>query len=122
MTQCHPDEFTCNRSKKCVPKHSVCDTIMDCEDASDELNCTFSECSSRQFQCKNKRCILTEDVCDGADDCGDNTDEKNCPGSMFNLKQSLICRKRKVTSKHVQVLGYSFLYCINLKKQALFFM
>lgn len=91
MTQCHPDEFTCNRSKKCVPKHSVCDTIMDCEDASDELNCTFSECSSRQFQCKNKRCILTEDVCDGADDCGDNTDEKNCPGKKVCTGRDWSC-------------------------------
>ena len=38
---CHGDELRCN-SGECVSEDYVCDHQNDCEDGSDELNCTFS--------------------------------------------------------------------------------
>lgn len=38
---CKPDEFQCrNTSGECVPLTWVCDQTMDCQDGSDEANCS----------------------------------------------------------------------------------
>ncbi|GIX75988.1 hypothetical protein CEXT_706281 [Caerostris extrusa] len=39
---CHPGYFVCNGSKICVEQRFICDDYKDCEDGSDEWNC--SEC------------------------------------------------------------------------------
>ena len=33
-------EFTCKKSLTCIPKYDVCNSFNDCEDGSDEVNCT----------------------------------------------------------------------------------
>ncbi|GFR08051.1 relaxin receptor 1 [Trichonephila clavata] len=37
---CHPGYFVCNSSKICVEQRFICDDYRDCEDGSDEWNCT----------------------------------------------------------------------------------
>ena len=70
-------EFMCNSSKKCIPKRSRCDSIKDCDDLSDELNCKVKECGDKEleFKCKNNNCVRAAYQCDGMNDCGDNSDE-----------------------------------------------
>lgn len=58
----------CADKTKCVNKKSWCDTIVDCSDLSDELNC----------RCKER--IHKDKVCDGYFDCPDGEDEKGCFG------------------------------------------
>ncbi|GFY40427.1 relaxin receptor 1 [Trichonephila inaurata madagascariensis] len=37
---CHPGYFACNSSKICLEQRYICDDYRDCEDGSDEWNCT----------------------------------------------------------------------------------
>ena len=39
-TSCNVDEFMCVKSKKCIWKTWVCDHDDDCDDGSDEVNCS----------------------------------------------------------------------------------
>ncbi|XP_047139272.1 low-density lipoprotein receptor-related protein 1 isoform X1 [Hydra vulgaris] len=74
-------EFRCVKSQKCISNRFLCDYIKDCDDASDEINCNYTECTAGHFQCQNKHCILLSHRCDNTDDCGDNSDEVSC-GSL----------------------------------------
>ena len=92
-------QFPCDNGV-CVDRASLCDGRIDCEDNSDELNCSeckvdyarmcvIIECfistsdpfncfALRQFTCGNGMCVDPARMCDGNDDCGDNSDELNC--------------------------------------------
>ncbi|XP_055372745.1 prolow-density lipoprotein receptor-related protein 1 [Condylostylus longicornis] len=75
---CNEHEFTCRKTRKCIPQSWVNDGIMDCgsDDISDEELSVHTECS--EFECKNGYCIPFLNVCDGLDNCGDQSDEKFC--------------------------------------------
>lgn len=69
-----------------------CDGIIDCDGATDELNCdemntTNISCSNDEFLCPNSTgfCIDKRYVCDGLPDCPDATDEKNCSKFNYNI-------------------------------------
>ena len=65
------DFFAC-KNKNCVTYDKVCDLIDDCNDGSDEVNC------SNHFECENSgEYIVLTKVCDGKLDCFDSTDECN---------------------------------------------
>ena len=40
MSDCHPKKFTCD-SGHCIELDKKCDSVIDCSDGSDELNCEF---------------------------------------------------------------------------------
>ena len=70
QTECDPNsEFACANGRQCVPKTVACDHEMNCDDQSDELNCTCADYLSR-FNQKRK-------ICDGLLDCSD--------GNFFSL-------------------------------------
>ena len=51
---------------------------MDCDDGSDEMNCTESVCPDDEFKCGDHICIPKMWQCDGKRDCRDNSDELDC--------------------------------------------
>lgn len=84
---CSRTQFRCNNGLQCVSKESMCDTKLDCFDASDELNCTKKcEPSDKYFTCKNdsKKCLPIEYKCNKIRDCSDNSDEENCDNKCKN--------------------------------------
>ena len=75
MTQ---GQFQCSHGKKCIEKEQVCDGVSQCQDRSDEL-----ECSKRSEGCVHQcddqsRCLPKSFLCDGERDCLDGGDEANC--------------------------------------------
>ncbi|XP_035685060.1 SCO-spondin-like [Branchiostoma floridae] len=67
--------FLCDENQRCIPDERVCDDLEDCDDRTDELNCS---CEWDQFRCDNGLCIPDYLTCDGRDDCGDWSDERAC--------------------------------------------
>ncbi|XP_039508194.1 atrial natriuretic peptide-converting enzyme isoform X2 [Pimephales promelas] len=68
------DHFLC-ATGICVPLKLVCNGYNDCDDWSDEANCS---CADGQHVCATGRCVSADLLCDGYDDCGDLSDEQNC--------------------------------------------
>ncbi|XP_052396658.1 atrial natriuretic peptide-converting enzyme [Carassius gibelio] len=68
------DHFLC-ATGICIPLKLVCNGYNDCDDWSDEADCT---CADGQYLCTTGRCISPDLRCDGYDDCGDLSDEQNC--------------------------------------------
>lgn len=82
--ECRPDEHYC--SPKCISKSQICDSIVDCYDASDEENCPRNgnstnewQCNEHEFRCNSTlECVSMDVRCDGFNDCFDGSDELNC--------------------------------------------
>ncbi|KAJ6656843.1 hypothetical protein lerEdw1_003174 [Lerista edwardsae] len=76
---CRKDEAVC-ANRQCIPRDYLCDGEQDCQDGSDELDCsTPSPCEPNEFKCRNGPCTLKLWRCDGDNDCPDGFDELNCP-------------------------------------------
>ena len=64
--------FVCKDKQKCLDYSKVCDLVKDCEDYSDETNCT------NHFKCKSSGLLIPKSSeCDGKFDCWDMSDECN---------------------------------------------
>ena len=64
--------FVCTNKRKCIDYSQVCNLVYDCEDGSDETQCT------NHFQCNSSGKLLPKSkICDGQIDCADLTDECN---------------------------------------------
>lgn len=75
VLHCIGNELYCADQMGCYEKWFACDGHEDCNDGTDEKNCTHA-CSG--FACKNGKCIIDSWRCDKSDDCGDGSDEVNC--------------------------------------------
>ncbi|XP_060574946.1 low-density lipoprotein receptor-related protein 2-like [Ruditapes philippinarum] len=69
--------FTCEHSKEWISTLAKCDNVIDCLDASDEVNCSHYKigCDDNEFSCDGGHCIKLSHVCDFISDCADGTDE-----------------------------------------------
>ena len=94
------DMFTCRTSGRCIPQSWMCDRDIDCEDFSDEAECSkkpyrlsthlystshnvtrtlsLTECNDDEVMCPSGVCIHEDWVCDFYNDCGDRWDEQDC--------------------------------------------
>uniref|UniRef100_A0A672TE52 CUB domain-containing protein n=1 Tax=Strigops habroptila TaxID=2489341 RepID=A0A672TE52_STRHB len=85
---CQSDEFHCANGK-CIPRTWKCNSMDECGDNSDEINCSVpptepppSVCPSGMFQCSaahSTKCLMNELRCSSVKDCSDGSDEYNCP-------------------------------------------
>ncbi|KAK2578017.1 hypothetical protein KPH14_008439 [Odynerus spinipes] len=84
---CKDDEHGCDENK-CIPEERICDTFVDCDDRTDEIDCdnydkirnmtmTAMRCRSFEFFCDGK-CIDALLLCDRVKHCQDGSDEEDC--------------------------------------------
>lgn len=77
--KCRSNEFSCAATQTCVPAQWRCDGTSDCEDGSDEVNCTRRVCLEPFVSCSDQSsCVLKKKFCDGKFDCADRSDEVGC--------------------------------------------
>ncbi|XP_071959065.1 sortilin-related receptor-like [Antedon mediterranea] len=99
-SSCASNQFTC-LSGGCIQYDWKCDGIYDCDDYSDEYDCSTSfpwtspsySCDSQEFTCNGGRCIPLTWQCDGDNDCGDMSDERHCyrPTSYPSTTEPYTC-------------------------------
>ncbi|KAK3801367.1 hypothetical protein RRG08_059069 [Elysia crispata] len=76
---CGRGQATCSDGR-CIPQDYLCDGEADCDDGSDERECSASlPCEPNEFRCNNGQCAVKIWRCDGDYDCVDGSDEQNCP-------------------------------------------
>ncbi|XP_076681045.1 serine protease nudel isoform X2 [Andrena cerasifolii] len=78
-----PTVFTCTRLLQSITIDRRCDRVVDCEDSTDELNCTC-----REYLLNLKPTA----ICNGHVDCDDKSDEENCE---ICSKDEFFCRNSR---------------------------
>ncbi|XP_033102698.1 very low-density lipoprotein receptor-like [Anneissia japonica] len=85
-------QFRCAKvtapDRQCVLKWYECDSVIDCDDFSDEDHCEKEHAANcindfagkpfGSFQCNDKMCIPEYQKCDGTSNCMDQSDETGC--------------------------------------------
>ncbi|XP_044268825.1 uncharacterized protein LOC123014006 isoform X2 [Tribolium madens] len=83
FTRCSFGQFHCVNGTSikdgsyCIPENDRCDSVGDCSDASDEIDCVKNGCPNN-FQCASGQCLKRHLVCDGIQNCNDGSDEAIC--------------------------------------------
>ena len=68
--------FRCSNGH-CIPNHWKCNLVNDCQNGSDETDCS-PYIKTGNFRCRNQKCIPQSFACDTFNDCGDSSDETSC--------------------------------------------
>lgn len=99
LNKCSSHQFKCMGDEMCVDAQYKCNSIFDCEDHSDEVNCTY--CPVGQAACDYSTAFCfspSTQRCDGVVDCPDAEDELNCsavcPGKI-RCGHSGLCYEKK---------------------------
>ncbi|CAH1238844.1 OTOGL [Branchiostoma lanceolatum] len=71
---CDDTMFVCSILYQCIPLAYLCDGEVECEDGTDEVNCTAT-CLPSQYICNDGKCLDPEFLCDGVPQCEDSSDE-----------------------------------------------
>ncbi|GJQ72842.1 hypothetical protein Trydic_g1491 [Trypoxylus dichotomus] len=105
--RCPISEVSCVESHKCIRQTQVCDTRVDCPDASDEVFCS---CVDR---------IMEDRLCDGYFDCPNGEDELGCFGCDAD---SFICDVLQPEKKETNCISKSqrcdgIVQCANSKDE-----
>lgn len=86
---------------------SRCDTERDCDDGSDENDCS-RPCASNQFQCNSGQCININWLCDGEIDCVDSSDEPdNCTSKIDCDSNHFRCKNMKCIDKSLRCNNFN---------------
>ncbi|XP_049628648.1 low-density lipoprotein receptor-like [Suncus etruscus] len=76
---CTSSSVLCHNGKECITREKLCDGDVDCQDGSDEENCSHICNRSGIFRCLlGDKCIAEKFHCDGVQHCVDGSDELNC--------------------------------------------
>ena len=77
--------FVCSDNKRCLDYSKVCDLVKDCEDGSDEAQCTnnFQCNSSGKLLPKSKKCDKHFDCADLSDECNEQCSKKLLEGTFL---------------------------------------
>nr|XP_019606113.1 PREDICTED: low-density lipoprotein receptor-related protein 1-like isoform X2 [Rhinolophus sinicus] len=76
---CTRSSVPCRNGKECISREYLCDGRRDCQDGSDEENCSQFCNRPGVFQCLDgSKCIEEKYHCDGAQQCLDGSDELDC--------------------------------------------
>ncbi|XP_052756265.1 prolow-density lipoprotein receptor-related protein 1 [Galleria mellonella] len=120
---CHKShQFLCADGKKCIPHTWICNNYTDCDDGSDEVNCTDQldvkdNSTCKGFTCDGNKCISKLWVCDGIYDCLDKTDEyteNNCRQSLIShLRYDGTCSQLNILKDNYRCIDSS--YCLPAK-------
>lgn len=67
-------------SRFLIAKQFYCDSICDCLQCEDEINCSLTKCDKpNEIMCQDKSsCIEPSKICDSSFDCKDHSDELGC--------------------------------------------
>ncbi|XP_076624870.1 serine protease nudel isoform X2 [Colletes latitarsis] len=79
-----PTTFACRSMLQSISMDKRCDRVIDCEDSTDEINCTCKEYLMN---------VKPTAICDGYTDCDDGTDEEDC---RICSESEFFCRSSKV--------------------------
>ncbi|CAH0558245.1 unnamed protein product [Brassicogethes aeneus] len=83
FSRCTSEQFQCQNGTAtkngsyCISIKDRCDSVDDCTDGSDEVNCQEEGCPNN-FKCASGQCLKRHLVCDGVINCNDGTDEEQC--------------------------------------------
>ncbi|XP_016042287.2 prolow-density lipoprotein receptor-related protein 1-like [Erinaceus europaeus] len=76
---CIRSSIPCRNGKECITREDLCDGEQDCQDGSDEENCSQFCNKPGVFQCLDgNKCIEEKYHCDGTQQCLDGSDELDC--------------------------------------------
>ncbi|XP_013413055.1 uncharacterized protein LOC106175538 [Lingula anatina] len=84
---CEDDKWPCAGEDKCILRSRRCDGWRDCDNGSDELNCTAADCGDDRYFCApTGKCSSKSSYwCNGRIDCQDKSDETNCGPRDCNI-------------------------------------